>query len=73
MNMNWISINDRFPDISKEYIVFESGYVRIREWCCVEKCFLHPTKWGTRSIDGITHWMPLPDNPKKKIDTYFLV
>lgn len=68
--MNWISVEDKFPNVDDDYLV----YISIDEHGC-EVAHLHVINHdhGCHSwfeINGIdedyiTHWMPLPDPPYK--------
>ncbi len=55
----WISVKDRFPDDSRDYIVYnpKSVYMKIYTATWFGK------KWNN-SNGFITHWMPLPEPPK---------
>lgn len=65
---NWIDVNDKWPN-ECEYVSGESevvliysedigvncGFIEGNQWCCVNRL----------PIDGVTHWMPLPEPPCK--------
>ena len=60
--MKWISVKDRLPDVEMEVLVFDgydigTGYLKENyEW------FL----FSENLYIKITHWMPLPEPPKKE-------
>lgn len=62
----WISVTERLPEAGGMYLVYNpsravSKIVTTRystergRWCSSEACCYH---------EGITHWMPLPPEPK---------
>jgi hypothetical protein len=59
-NAEWISVNDRLPEISVRVIVFR-GVVEIASmtgsgaWICSDECL----------VNDVTYWMPLPEFPKQ--------
>jgi hypothetical protein len=68
--MEWISVKDRLPEV----ILYEGG----KSWNCVLvygkdnfdcgsdiQVVSVPWLLGKGSMDGITHWMPLPEPPKE--------
>ena len=71
----WISVKDRPPEMPPDKIA--EGYVQMQVlvWCdkgrqCAwfqvdTKTFYdQPGLFGTE-VDGVTHWMPLPEMPQK--------
>ena len=71
----WISVKDRLPEMPPDKIA--EGYVQMQVlvWCdkgrqCAwfqvdTKTFYdQPGLFGTE-VDGVTHWMPLPEMPQK--------
>jgi hypothetical protein len=63
---NWVSVNDRLPEIkystwSKEDLLvltlysYEVGRTKNGLW----------VDMNNNSIDGVTHWMPLPEPPNE--------
>ena len=57
----WISVKDRLPEESDEYLAYCGEYGGI----CVLYCKVMKTKikWLT-NWKKVTHWMPLPQPPK---------
>ncbi len=60
----WISVKDRFPDEKMKVLLFtiygyEIGYYRKKY-----NDFICQTYYVNTPIDGITHWMPFPDQPE---------
>ena len=71
----WVSVEDRLPEMPPDKIA--EGYVQMQVlvWCdkgrqCAwfqvdTKTFYdQPGLFGTE-VDGVTHWMPLPEMPQK--------
>ncbi len=67
----WISVKNQFPEELENVIVFTEGCVDVgyltkdgfgkRQW---ETDSLD--EWGDREVlKDVTHWMPLPDEPKE--------
>ena len=73
--MDWISVKDRLPEHGEEVDIFTD--ILIGYW--ITDCiFIDPTKYGDNDekhfcdendqiydINHVTHWMPIPDPPKK--------
>ncbi len=66
--MKWTNVKKRFPNEDGEYFTD----ILITNGKCVIQCNEHG--WdkeeyyfhdGTGKVDGITHWMPLPEPPKE--------
>ena len=77
--MEWISVEDRLPDKDGKYIVYQEwlygNKIEITYWTCNYNGFEehlkgksmwynYDSEWGDYEMDDITHWMPLPENPK---------
>jgi len=56
----WISVEDRLPNTLTHCLVFCGGTI---QWafCNSNKQFVGYDKF----INGVTHWMPLPDAPRE--------
>ena len=62
-NNNWISVEERLPDILCEVLVyFESGGITISE-IFSDGCFCLESRYGK-----VTHWQPLPKAPGEVTD-----
>ena len=66
---SWISVKDRLPDKSEEYIVCaidEDGerFVTTDSWLSL--LFGGWYLFGEKSTSKVTHWMPLPEPPKEE-------
>lgn len=73
--MQWISVKDKLPEIKKGVIVaLKDGLIDCG--CLNIRCFFKDDdsfEWydgmiwqfgcGDRTLDSVTHWMPLPDYP----------
>lgn len=64
--MKWISVKERLPEKWVSvlgYIKFADPYPAVREcWLTDDKRFFFP---ALRSIEEVTHWMPMPDAPQE--------
>ena len=77
----WISVDERLPDVNGRFLVYakrthmegilmvnyspnytygESSLMGRSVW------FLYDSEWGDYEIEGVTHWMSLPEAPKMK-------
>ena len=64
----WISVKDRLPDESEEYLVFSKrGYRSVLDYSTRHKEFnaKDTDKKPLHAIE-VTHWMPLPEPPKEE-------
>lgn len=71
----WISVKDRLPDEEENVLVWKKGYsqmgaFRVSDRRGLENFYLiNDWGWGERDIvlklDGVTHWMPLPETPNE--------
>ena len=69
--MKWISVKDRLPKIRKPVLIYVE-YGKIATAYCnnyINKTWGW-TDWmrGHHSYGSVTHWMPLPDPPKKSME-----
>jgi hypothetical protein len=67
---NWISVNDRLPEIDGEYIVSNGSMVGVAyyENIGIEYQF-HREDYDSFYHNDVTHWQPLPKPPKEKIQS----
>lgn len=66
MVQQWISVEDRLPDSIADVLVFDSLDMfvafyshKIKEWLVMAPDHID-------KIEGVTHWMPLPNPPKQQ-------
>ena len=61
--MNWISVDDRLPELLTGCIVAEKHQdgVRVLYASLLPTGFVSDLGWILRNV---THWMPLPDPPQ---------
>ena len=62
----WISVKDRLPEKSAQYLIYQSWAASI--------CAFNVVRWSSEKgwmghevgsrIEGITYWMPLPEPPE---------
>jgi len=72
LNHQWISVNDRLPPIRESVLYLLHDYdMDIGVYSRTKK------EWRVDSTDDyywnkedVTHWMPLPEPPDKKMDVY---
>ena len=56
----WISVEERLPDIDGKYLVYTSkGFI-------FTQYYYFTNAFGFETWD-VTHWMPLPEEPKMKV------
>lgn len=63
--MNWISVNDRLPEDSGQYLVCANDGYQVRISTLL--FWIKNKTWqltGRRSYWKVTHWMPLPEPPE---------
>lgn len=69
--MEWISVNDRLPEMKGLYLVAANQYkdTTIAEYSALGKSWIGLQNVGTYDDWDydceVTHWMPLPEPPKK--------
>ena len=70
--MKWISVEDRLPPIREsvlyllhDYDMDIGVYSRTKKEWCVDST--DDYYWNK---EDVTHWMPLPEPPDKKMDVY---
>lgn len=66
----WISIKDRLPDFGKHVFALENGEDAIKSWRFEvivedEKGERHVEWRWAKALENVTHWMPIPELPKK--------
>lgn len=60
----WVSVKDRLPEYSGEYICcLENGAVTYCFWYDIGKEWHLYTNKPVRQHNKVTHWMPLPPKP----------
>lgn len=65
--MEWVSVNDRFPDYSGWYLVYSprSKHQSICFFLDLENTFYRNVSGGRkRQFKTVTHWMYQPEPPK---------
>jgi len=65
-NPHWISVYDQLPPYNEKVLVFY-GVDRYIGIAMLENVFGQQTFWsdGRKAVSYITHWMPLPAQPKE--------
>jgi hypothetical protein len=72
--MEWISIKDRLPDERDIYLVYSDGQIALGDFVLEEQIWnVQPycNSWYW-SKSMVTHWMPLPEPPKKPTITVII-
>lgn len=59
--MNWISVEDRLPEIDLEVLIVEKDLI-IEVGSYQEYYWVENTEYKMR--ENVTHWMPIPKPPK---------
>lgn len=68
--MNWINAKERLPEAAARYIVcFEDGIVNCygfedKRFYWDSECCRDQAPFDDRLMQEVTHWMPLPKEPK---------
>ena len=64
--MNWISVEDRLPEETGNYLVYgkpgQIGYIAWAFFDASEQQWCDFNKW--EYFKGVTHWQPLPEPPQ---------
>ena len=60
--MKWISVDERMPSTCIDVLVYRSGGITLGGYDSYEGFWYDQ---GLR-CGKVTHWMPLPDKPKKE-------
>lgn len=64
----WISVKDRLPDSSGNYLTYRDGYCYVLSYSTKHKLFNTfdevDSEGAKRYHIAVTHWMPLPSAPK---------
>jgi hypothetical protein len=59
--MNWISINEKLPEVGQFVLV----YTETRSFSPTYEMVTKFSKYGFEGAANVTHWMPLPEPPTK--------
>lgn len=62
----WISVEDRLPEESDEYLAYCGEYDGI---CVLHHEVLETKSWWITQWKEVTHWMPLPEPPSESTVT----
>ncbi len=62
--MEWVSVKDRLPEADQKVLVFSGGQYFEVKYYIPRKDAWYP---GGLPIGNSSHWMPLPDPPKRTI------
>ena len=57
----WIPVSERLPEDYEDVLVYSGG---VEPGWCDRGVFYEYDKYESDRIDGVTHWMPLPEPPK---------
>lgn len=70
MNMEWISVEDAVPNDDNNVLTYSEGYASAVGYHTKKGWFYHPDDQprSDNSLIDVTHWMPLPQPPKEKIN-----
>ncbi len=65
--VDWISVEERLPEKSGEYLTWHNGYFGVIEYNADLHGWniMHHADRSTE-IKSVTHWMPLPEPPEKR-------
>jgi hypothetical protein len=61
--MKWISVKDRLPEEDQDLLLFDS-YIEIGYFDGKNFMYSEVDRYGYIKASGVTHWMPLPEEPK---------
>lgn len=68
----WIPVSERLPEEHGEYLTLTPCRIENRKystwlsWYDPKRGFYDiDPEWGDIEIDTVTHWMPLPEQPKE--------
>ena len=66
----WISVDERLPEQSGEYLTYHEGVFSTLEYSKRHKLFNAaddlPEAFSKKNSITVSHWMPLPEPPKMK-------
>lgn len=63
--MEWISVNDRLPEDGQKVITTKNGVFEIQRYEKRRNGWISQNNWFW-SMAMVSHWMPLPEPPKKE-------
>lgn len=58
----WISVKEKLPEDSTDCLVYNGSQVQFCSYYC--GTWNTPDCYESETIDGVTHWMPLPAPPE---------
>lgn len=61
---NWISVEERLPDIAEKVLTCNGDFVS-ENWLCTVASKVGRVNVWAYSEGVVTHWMPLPEPPKE--------
>jgi hypothetical protein len=65
MNMEWISVKDRLPQMGEDVLCFSMKRIFHSWWDNISSSCDWYDIQNNWIIEDVTHWMPLPEQPKE--------